>query len=66
MVREGTSDKISYMIFSKVLYSNGVAKISVGGSKNVVTKDVLKNFENVLKHLLKNLINFPKFCKIKI
>ena len=31
LVRGGTSNKISYMNFSQVLYCNGVAKISVRG-----------------------------------
>ena len=44
-----TSKKISYIISSQVLYCNGVAKISVGGtfSKNLLIKDFWKILKNL-------------------
>ena len=43
----GTSDKISYMISSQVLYCNGIAKISVLGEHSAKMYSS-KNFENFL------------------
>ena len=43
--RGGTSDKISYMNSSQVLYCNGVAKISVLGGHSAKMYSS-KNFEN--------------------
>ena len=59
----GTSDKISYMNSSEVLYCNGVVKISVGGtfSKNVLIKELLTNFEKFIKQFAQK---FKKLSKI--
>ena len=64
----GTSDKISYMNSSQVLYCNGVAKISVRGGTlgtNVLIKD-LKNFEKLIKNLHENLKTLRNSSKIKV
>ena len=66
----GTSDKISHMNSTQVLYCNSVAKISVGGtfSKNVliIHQRLLKNFEKFKKIFAQKFKNFPKFFKNKI
>ena len=51
----GTSDKISYMNSSQVLYCNGVAKISVRVDiqQKCTHQRLLKNFEKFIKHLHK-------------
>ena len=64
---EGTSDKISYMNSTKVLYCNGVAKISVQGDiqQKFTHLRVLKNFEKFIKILHKNLKLLQNFSKLK-
>ena len=56
------------MNFSQVLYCNGVAKISDGGtfSKNVLIKDFFKNFEKIYKKFAQKCKKSLKFFKHKI
>ena len=57
---EGTSDKISYMIFSQVLFYNGVAKISVRGNiHQKCTHQRLKKFK-FKKIAQNNSLNYIK------
>ena len=58
----GTSDKISYMNSSQVLYCNGVAKISVlgGHSAKSTHQSILENF---FKFINKFVQKFKKFFK---
>ena len=57
----GTSDKISYMISSQVLYCNGVAKISV--REDIQQKCTYQRLENFLKISKKFAQKFNKFSK---
>ena len=59
----GTSDKISYMNSSQVLYCNGVPKIWVlkRHSARMYSSNTLKNFEKFIKQFAQNLKNSPKF-----
>ena len=65
----GTSDKISYMNSSQVLYCNGVAKVSVLGDiqQKCTLQRILKNFEKFIKNMYKNLKNSStiKFIELK-
>ena len=56
----GTSEKISYMNSSQILYCNGVAKISVLGGHSAI---LIKEFWKFLK-IYKNYVQkFKKFFK---
>ena len=60
----GTSDKISYMNSSQVLYCKGVAKISVlkrYSARMYSSKTFENNFEKFIKHFAQK---FKKFSKI--
>ena len=60
----GTSDKISYMNSSQVLYCNDVAKISVlkrHSARMYSSKTFDKNFEKFIKQFAQK---FKKFSKI--
>ena len=64
LVQRGELDKISYMISSKVLYCNGVTKISVRGDiqQKCIYQRLLKIFQ---KFIIKKFAqNFYKFSKI--
>ena len=66
---EGTSDKISYMISSQVLYCNGVAKISVRRrdiQQKCTHQRLLKNFEKILKKFAQKFNKFSKIFQNKI
>ena len=63
----GTSDKISYMNSSQVLYCNGVAKISVLGGHSACTyQRMLKNLKKLKNNLYKNLKNSSKIKFIEL
>ena len=49
--RGGTSDKISYMNFSQVLYCNGISKIMVlgGHSARMYSSKTFENFRKIYK-----------------
>ena len=70
---KGTSNKISYMNSSHVLYCNGVAKISVMGKHSAKcthhchqSSKTWKISTKFIKHLHTNLQKSPKFFKHKI
>ena len=65
----GTSDKISYMNSSQVLYCNGVAKISVlkrHSARMYSSKTFGKNFEKFIKQFAKKFKNSLKLFNNKI
>ena len=57
-----TSNKISYMNSSQVLYCNYIAKISVRGGGYLAKMYSSKTFEKFIKNLQKK--KFKKFSKI--
>ena len=63
----GTSNKISYINFSHVLYCNGVAKISVLRKHlaKMYSSKTFEKFQNIYK-MHKNSKNCPKIFKNKI
>ena len=68
LVRGGTSDKISYMNCSQVLYCNGVAKISVRGGdiqQKCSHQRFFEKFWKIYKKFAQKLKNSPKFSKMK-
>ena len=67
LVRRETSDKISHMNSTIVLYCNGIAKISVRGDiqQKCIYQRLSTMFEKFMKNLHKNLKLSPKFLKIK-
>ena len=64
----GTSNKISYMNSSHVLYCNGGAKISVLGkhSAKMYSSKTLKIFKKIYKTICRKILNIlQNFSKIK-